>query len=807
MRTTRFVLALGLPLALACSSSSAPPSAAASGGAAGGGGSAPSERGPDAPILGLSAADRALFDEGDGLFDLPLREPDGLGPLYIRDHCGSCHHGATRGPGSVQKMSVVDADGVTPALDQSKLLYGNTVRPSLAAGAKTPVAPPTDASVRVSTRVGAPLMGRSYIEAIDDAEIVRVAAEQAKRPDAIHGRVSYVTYASEANPDTTYHQHQKGDMVIGRFGLKARNATLDDFTADAFQRDLGITSPLRPTELPNPDGLLDDAKPGVDVSADLVNSLANYLRRLALPARTPDAHGLELFVGLGCGVCHQPTLHTRKDYPIALLADIDAPIYSDLLLHDMGDALADGVGDGGTSDGRAWRTAPLIGLRYDKTYLHDGRVTTVRDAILALDSPGSEASGPVQAFKALSPSEQDALVAFVSSLLISSPPTRGLMSRALRLHSIPFFALALASIGGAPACSSSSAAPVTAPNPMPDAGAAKTDAEYRVEVTAAVKLSLTNEIATVLQACQELQAVAPTPAGRGWDAKLDAAAIADMKTAWRKARTAYEHIEGAIAPIFPDLDNSLDARYDDFLTQLNGMGDPDPFDDAGVIGLHAAERVIWSDAVPPFVASFEGNLQGYAPAAFPATEADALRFKQKLLGQIIKDAQTLAKEWAAANPDLDAAFSGLVSLMKEQREKVNKASTGEEESRYSQVTLTDLRNNREGTRAIYSIFRPWILSKQNPADPSLDGPTHDAIIGSQFDALEKAYDAIGGEAIPQPPPGWSALAPTPSDLMSPFGQLYATVKTAIDPTKDGSMVKEMSLVAGILGFASVKPGM
>src|SRR5204862_462561 len=82
-----------------------------------------------------------------------------------------------------------------------------------------------------------------------DAEIERVAAEEAGRDDGTHGRINHVVYASESNPDTRYHRHAKGDVVIGRFGLKARIGTLDDFTADALQGDMGITNPLRPGEL------------------------------------------------------------------------------------------------------------------------------------------------------------------------------------------------------------------------------------------------------------------------------------------------------------------------------------------------------------------------------------------------------------------------------------------------------------------------------------------------------------------------------------------------------------------------------
>jgi CxxC motif-containing protein (DUF1111 family) len=370
----------------------------------------------DVPITGLAKDDVDAFAAGDQLFDTSLRPYDGLGPLYTRSACGDCHDQGVRGPGLVQKMVSVEADGVTPSADQSLFPFGHTVHPLLAAGATTPIVPPANASgVKVTIRVGPPVLGRGYLEAVDDAEIERVAAEQAARTDVIHGRVNYVTYASQPNPDTRFHTHQPGDRVIGRFGLKARIATVDDFTADALQGDMGITSPLRPTEIPNPDGLTDDLKPGVDVTADSVNKRASYVRTTAIPTRTPDAQGLALFTDTKCAVCHAPSLKTRADYPIALLAGVDAPVFTDLLLHDLGDALADGIIEG-LATGRDWRTAPLIGLRFNRAFMHDGRAADVPAAIVAHASPGSEANESVSLYQALSDADRATLEAFVESL-------------------------------------------------------------------------------------------------------------------------------------------------------------------------------------------------------------------------------------------------------------------------------------------------------------------------------------------------------------------------------------------------------
>ena len=367
----------------------------------------------DVPLDGLSAADVARFKLGDELFDLPFRAPDGLGPYFIRSSCGACHSEGSRGPGLVQKMAIVEADGITASADQSALPYGHTLRTGLTAGAMTPLTAPQLPNVLVSIRLGPPVFGRGYLEAIEDAEILRVAGEQAQRGDAIHGVVPMSTFASVSSGDG-YSSYQLGDPVIGRFGVKARVATLDDFTADAFQGDMGMTTPMRPTELANPDNLTDDQRAGVDLDQEHVDKVAFYLRRIAIPKRLnlPE-RGPALFDQVQCSGCHVPAMHTRADYPIEQLRDIDAPVYTDLLLHDMGDALADGMVDGG-ADSRAWRTAPLIGLRFSPMlYLHDGRAASVTDAIL---QHAGEAQAAADAFRALSPADQDILVAFVEAL-------------------------------------------------------------------------------------------------------------------------------------------------------------------------------------------------------------------------------------------------------------------------------------------------------------------------------------------------------------------------------------------------------
>ncbi|HKU43326.1 MAG TPA: di-heme oxidoredictase family protein [Polyangiales bacterium] len=371
----------------------------------------------DLPLPGLSREWNQRFVSGDGLFERPFSDALGLGPVYIRQSCNSCHAGDARGPGAVRKMVLVGDDGRTPALDQSALAYGHTVRPQLAAGAGLGITVPEDrADVLVTKREPPAVYGRGYIEAVLDSEIERVEAEQAEH-GRVSGRINWVEYYSEPNPDTRYHASPRGVPLIGRFGLKARIASLDEFAADAFQGDMGITSDLRPTELPNPSAE-DDELPGIDVDADTVNRVADYMRLLRIPRRAEaaqDKRGQKLFEATGCADCHVPALRTRDDYPIEALAGIDAPVYSDLLLHDMGPDFSDGLRDF-DAEGSEWRTAPLLGLRYLPRYLHDGRAETLDEAIELHGAEGSEARSSVERFRALPASQRETLLQFVSAL-------------------------------------------------------------------------------------------------------------------------------------------------------------------------------------------------------------------------------------------------------------------------------------------------------------------------------------------------------------------------------------------------------
>jgi iron uptake system component EfeO len=267
----------------------------------------------------------------------------------------------------------------------------------------------------------------------------------------------------------------------------------------------------------------------------------------------------------------------------------------------------------------------------------------------------------------------------------------------------------------------------------------ESDGEYANDVAVQMHEALTVDLHQLVVSAQALEDAAPLTQGRGWDAQADFVAIAQMKNEWLRARAAYEHVEGAVAPLFPVLDFALDTRYED---QLARGADAYAFDDQGVVGLDAVERVVWADVTPQATVDFEKTLIGYLPSRFPSTEAEAADFKNRLCAKLVADAKALEAAWSAANIDVGAAYGGLVTLIAEQRNEIANAPFGAEESRYSLSTMNDLRANVEGVEAMYGIFRPWIGSKDGGSDA-------DAKIEAGFVTLDALYSGVSGEALPQ----------------------------------------------------------
>lgn len=356
----------------------------------------------DVPIQGISESLLARFRAGDELFEAMFREVDGLGPVYARASCGDCHAGDGRGPGLVMRVGRLDPN-VSDERMRELLPFGDMERP-YAIGAAKPLLLNVGPELKKSPRLPPPVFGRGYIEAVDDASIEAQFA-LARPGGSISGRIARI----EDGPERS--------SRIGRFGLKARTADLTAFTAEALHGDMGLTSSRHPEEPSSENELTSDGKPGIDVSDEQVAMLADYVRLLALPPRISksDREGALLFAQLDCSGCHVPSLRTRANYPIAQLADIDAPLYSDLLLHDMGEELSDGIKEG-AAEAREWRTAPLIGLRFQNAFLHDGRASSVEEAILLHGGADSEGGPSKAAFVSLDRAQQQALVRFVQGL-------------------------------------------------------------------------------------------------------------------------------------------------------------------------------------------------------------------------------------------------------------------------------------------------------------------------------------------------------------------------------------------------------
>jgi CxxC motif-containing protein (DUF1111 family) len=182
-------------------------------------------------------------------------------------------------------------------------------------------------------------------------------------------------------------------------------------TAGAFAEDMGVHNPI----FPDVDGT-------AEITLDQVKGAAYYMQTLAVPDRdrtwADTRAGEKLFHDLGCASCHRPSLTTGSDHPIAALRDQTFAPYTDLLLHDMGEGLADERPDYQAS-GREWRTAPLWGIGLAQTvlpgsgYLHDGRARTLEEAILW---HGGEADRAQKRFKALPAASRSALIKFLRSL-------------------------------------------------------------------------------------------------------------------------------------------------------------------------------------------------------------------------------------------------------------------------------------------------------------------------------------------------------------------------------------------------------
>ena len=418
------------------------------GGAAGGGGQ----------LAGLTSNQAAFFASGLADFNSAEDVPDGLGPRMNLDSCGGCHLQpavggtspfvnpqaafATKDGGTDSVPSFISANGPVREARFVKNPDGTadggvhalfTITGRTGANGCTLAQPDFAtqlANHNVIFRIPTPTFGAGLIEQIPDAAIAANQASNASEKQAL-GISGKANFHVAGRTITGMTNNNGNDGTIARFGWKAQNKSLLLFSGEAYNVEMGITNELFQTErdetascqfktVPNDVTNLDATTPIQVLSA--IENFSNFMRFLAAPTPSPDtpggassiANGRSLFTSTGCALCHTPSFTTSKSTVVALSMQ-PVNLFSDLLVHDMGDGLADGVSQGEAGP-REFRSAPLWGLGQRIFFLHDGRTADLVRAIREHSSSGSEANGVISNFNNLSETKKQDLLNFLRSL-------------------------------------------------------------------------------------------------------------------------------------------------------------------------------------------------------------------------------------------------------------------------------------------------------------------------------------------------------------------------------------------------------
>lgn len=369
------------------------------------------------PLVGLSPAELELFQTGRQLYVTPLSPLMGLGPIFNKSNCGSCHSTPLGGWGSIsvthfgieKKGEYVPLDDLGGSLLQSFAINGGCVETV-----------PPEANF-TTNRVTNSSLAFGLVEAIPDAAIAANADPDDADGDGISGRVHWVVPL----------EAPKGPARAGRFGWKAQVATVLSFAGDASRNEMGLTNRLIPTEnapngdldrLAECDTVADPEDIADDEGYDFIDRVTHFQRYLGPPPQTPRSGmaGEAIFTTIGCAACHVPEWTASND------ASLEAAIrgktfrpYSDFLIHEMG-LLADGLPQGDAGMGE-FRTPTLWNLRTRNPMLHDGRVSggtfanRVAQAIAA-HGPYGEGAASADAFANLPAGDGAKLIAFLGSL-------------------------------------------------------------------------------------------------------------------------------------------------------------------------------------------------------------------------------------------------------------------------------------------------------------------------------------------------------------------------------------------------------
>jgi CxxC motif-containing protein (DUF1111 family) len=379
----------------------------------------PSMINPEEGLCGPVSLDNAqtvLFSTGNNAFFANRTASTGLGPYFVATGCGSCHTSDNRG----HPFTILTRFGQSDTLGNTFLNEGAPQLGTFALPGFMPEAIPPGAT---STKLIAPITaGVGFLEAVPDSEILNIAAANANNSDGVRGHPNWDTIPHFAIILNGSNPRADGKWIC-RFGRKGAVYSILQQVANAYNRDMGITSTYMPY---NPYNYLDQTLQ--EVSAPEVDnatfaSVVFYCTALQTPEQrnatdSTVVYGNTLFTQIGCATCHRQTMTTGYS-PIAALSYQTFSPFTDLLVHDMGPGLDDHYTEG-TAETSEWRTTPLWGLglapnvQGGTAYLmHDGRATSIRQAI---ELHGGEAAVSAQRFGALSASDQNALLTFLKSL-------------------------------------------------------------------------------------------------------------------------------------------------------------------------------------------------------------------------------------------------------------------------------------------------------------------------------------------------------------------------------------------------------
>lgn len=413
-------------------------------------------------IPNLTNIELSFFGIGDAMFNqtwvsspASTTSRDGLGPIFNARACSACHLRDGRGKPNIQSNGGSEGLLIRLSTGNSNIfgpiehpIYGDQLQTAsnlginkeadvkitysyiegkFADGTKYQLRKPNYSiinnnygsliGVKTSPRVGQQLIGLGFIDALSENSIIANADPNDINNDGISGKANYVWNVKE------------NKTTIGKFGWKANQPNLSQQIAAAFNGDMGLTTSIFPDEN-CPDGidcsqLHNGINPGetVEIPNTQFNRISLYMSAISVPKRrnfkeNKVLKGKQLFKDLKCISCHVDNLVTDKNEILPQLNNIRIKPFSDFLLHDMGDELADNRADF-LANGNEWRTQPLWGLGFIKTVnghtflLHDGRARNIEEAILW---HGGEAEKSKENFKKLSKTKREELLAFLNSL-------------------------------------------------------------------------------------------------------------------------------------------------------------------------------------------------------------------------------------------------------------------------------------------------------------------------------------------------------------------------------------------------------